>query len=367
MKTAERRYDIDWLRVIAIALLLIYHSAIVFQPWGVLIGFIQSNKELSWLWVVMSMLNVWRIPLLFFLSGMGVCFAMRKRNWKQLVWERSKRILLPFIVGMFLIVPFHVFIWQRYYSQPLSYEWGRGHLWFLGNIFSYVILLMPVFYFLKRKAATIQKKLSKVFSHPLSILLAMSLFVTEVMVVKPDSFELYAMTFHGYALGMVAFLLGFLMVYSGNAFWQRILSMRWIYLTLAISFYLVRVFKYDLIAPHAFTAIESVLWIYAIFSFGYRYLNHSNKALAYLSKAAYPVYILHMIFLYWGASLLIPFQLHAFLTFIGVNLFSFVGSLLVYELLLKRIWWIGIGFGLNIPRTMGQNRYKSKILLPNKV
>ena len=66
--TTERRHDIDWLRVITIGLLLIYHVAIVFQPWGVLIGFIQSNKELSWLWVVMSMLNVWRIPLLFFVS-----------------------------------------------------------------------------------------------------------------------------------------------------------------------------------------------------------------------------------------------------------------------------------------------------------
>jgi len=365
MKTTTRRYDIDWLRVIAIALLLIYHSAIVFQPWGVLIGFIQSNKELSWLWVAMSMLNVWRIPLLFFVSGMGVCFAMRKRNWKQLIWERSKRILMPFIVGMFLIVPLHVFFWQHYYSQPLSYEWGRGHLWFLGNIFSYVILLMPVFYFLKLKAVNAQGNISKVFSHPLSILIAVSLFVFEVMVVKPDSFELYAMTTHGYVLGLIAFLLGFLMVYSGKEFWQRILSMRWIYLTLAISFYLVRVFKFDLIVPHAFIAIESVLWIYTIFSFGYRYLNHSNKTLTYLSKAAYPVYILHMIFLYWGASLIIPLQLDAFLTFIGINAFSFVGSLLVYELLLKRVWWIGIGFGLNTSRIIGQKHYKSKILLPN--
>ncbi|MBS2097623.1 acyltransferase family protein [Carboxylicivirga linearis] len=366
MKTTERRYDIDWLRVIAIALLLIYHSAIVFQPWGVLIGFIQSNKGLSWLWVAMSMLNVWRIPLLFFVSGMGVCFAMRKRNWKQLVWERSKRILLPFIVGMFVIVPIHVFIWQRYYSQPLSYDWGRGHLWFLGNIFSYVIILLPVFYLLKHKADVVQGYVSKVFSHPLSILIAISLFVIEVVVVKPDSFELYAMTLHGYVLGFIAFLIGFLMVYSGKAFWQRVLSMRWIYLTLAITFYLVRVIKYELIASHIFTAIESILWIYTIFSFGYRYLNHSNKALAYLSKAAYPVYILHMIFLYWGASLLIPFQMPAFITFAGVNLFSFAGSLLVYELLLKRIWWIGLGFGLNTARNIGQKHYAPKILVSNK-
>lgn len=61
----NRRYDIDWLRVIAIGLLLIYHIAIGFQPWGVFIGFIQNDEALESIWIPMSMLNVWRIPLLF--------------------------------------------------------------------------------------------------------------------------------------------------------------------------------------------------------------------------------------------------------------------------------------------------------------
>jgi peptidoglycan/LPS O-acetylase OafA/YrhL len=119
--TTIRRYDIDWVRVIAIGLLLIYHIGIGFQPWGVFIGFIQSDKPLNSLWIPMSMLNIWRIPLLFFVSGMGVCFAIRKRNWKQLVLERTKRILLPFVFGIFFIVPIHIFIWQIYYSQDLVY------------------------------------------------------------------------------------------------------------------------------------------------------------------------------------------------------------------------------------------------------
>ena len=54
MSTENRRYDIDWLRVIAIGLLLIYHIAIAFQPWGVFIGFIQSDKSLEALWIPMS-------------------------------------------------------------------------------------------------------------------------------------------------------------------------------------------------------------------------------------------------------------------------------------------------------------------------
>jgi len=110
MKTAERRFDIDWLRVIAIGLLILYHLGFVFLPWGVFIGFIQNEASLDALWVPMSMLNIWRIPLLFFVSGMGVCFAIRKRSWKELILERSRRILLPFLFGMFCIVPLHLFI-----------------------------------------------------------------------------------------------------------------------------------------------------------------------------------------------------------------------------------------------------------------
>ena len=105
----NRRYDIDWLRVIAIALLLIYHIALVFQPWGVYIGFIQSAETSEAIWIPMALLNVWRIPLLFFVSGMGVCFALRRRDWKQLLLDRARRILLPLIFGSFFIVCIMIF------------------------------------------------------------------------------------------------------------------------------------------------------------------------------------------------------------------------------------------------------------------
>jgi glucans biosynthesis protein C len=145
-----RRYDIDWLRVIAIGLLLIYHVAIGFQPWGIMIGFITNEYPWAALWIPMSLLNVWRIPLLFFVSGMGVYFAMQQRNWKELIKERTLRIWLPFVFGIFAIVPLHVLLWQYYYKMKLEYQYNAGHLWFLANIFAYVILLCPLLYYFKR-------------------------------------------------------------------------------------------------------------------------------------------------------------------------------------------------------------------------
>ena len=122
MSAIDRRFDIDWLRVIAIGLLLLYHVAIGFQPWGIMIGFITNDKPWTGLWLPMAMLNVWRIPLLFFVSGMGVYFALQQRSWKDLIAERSLRILIPFVFGIFVIAPFGILMWQYYNKFPVSYN-----------------------------------------------------------------------------------------------------------------------------------------------------------------------------------------------------------------------------------------------------
>ena len=110
----NRRYDIDWLRVFALGLLIIYHISIVFQPWAYFIYFPQSEKPIESIWLVMGLINIWRIPLLFVISGMGVYLAMRRRNWKELLKDRIIRILLPLIFGSFIIVPIHVYIYQTF-------------------------------------------------------------------------------------------------------------------------------------------------------------------------------------------------------------------------------------------------------------
>src|SRR5687768_8657479 len=175
MSVINRRYDIDWLRVIAIGLLLIYHVAIGFQPWGIMIGFITNEKPWTSLWIPMAMLNIWRIPLLFFVSGMGVYFAIQNRNWKQLLQERAGRILLPFLFGMFIIFPISTYIWQSYYQFDRTYSPHPGHLWFLGNIFAYVLILSPVFFYLKRnEEGIVVKGIKSILCNPLGLLIIIS-------------------------------------------------------------------------------------------------------------------------------------------------------------------------------------------------
>ncbi len=326
MKTVERRYDIDWLRVIAIGLLLVYHIGIGFQPWGVFIGFLQNNESLESLWPAMSMLNVWRIPLLFFVSGMGVSFAIVKRSWKQLLLERARRIGLPFVFGILVIVPLHLLIWQLYYHQDLRYAPHPGHLWFLANILIYVLVWSPLFFYLKKNAnGKLGRGIRRLFSQ--------------------ESYEMYAMTLHGLLLGLLAFLFGFLVVFSGDGFWNMVVSWRWALLSLAAVLYILRFTVFHLTAPVYYSAVESCAWIFAVFGLARRYGNHPGPALKYLGPAAYPVYILHMIYLYLASYLFFPMNISPWLKFIMVAVFTFIGCFASYELI-RRVSFLRPLFGL---------------------
>lgn len=356
MPSAIRRYDIDWLRVIAIGLLLLYHVSIGFQRWGIMIGFITNGESWDALWPPMTMLNVWRIPLLFFVSGMGVCFAIRKRNWKQLLKERTIRILVPFIFGIFTIVPLQIFLVQKFYNFDLSYNANPAHLWFLGNIFAYVVILLPVFFYLKaNQESRVVLWLKKALSNPLGLLLVIAAFIVEALLVNPAIYEMYAMTWHGFFLGLVAFFFGFCFVLSGSPFWNMILKWRWVFLSLAILLYTYRL--YEIRVPDFQIAIESNLWIFSVFGFGYKYLNRPSRILNYLSQAAYPIYIVHMLFLFLASFVIFPLGIPVQLKFSIVLLFTFIGSFAFYEFFIRRIPFIRPLFGLKIKKGLDISWY----------
>ena len=344
----ERRYDIDWLRVIAIGLLMVYHVAIVFQPWGLMVGFITNAESWESLWIPMTLLNVWRIPLLFFISGMGVYFSFQNRTWQQLLKERTLRILIPYIFGALVIVPIYMFILQSYYAWEIKYTPSPAHLWFLGNIYSYVILTLPVLYWIKSTPSVFFTKwLQKIGNSPLSLLIVIACFIAEATLVQPPLFEMYAMTLHGYFLGLSAFVFGFLLAVLGLPFWNMLLKYRWLFLLLAALLYGFRTMQIAILDKNIHFPLESCLWIFTIFAFGYKYLNRSNGVLSYLGKAAYPVYILHMIFIGLWSLVILPLNIGVMMKFLSILVGTVVSCLLCYEFILRRIKGLKILFGIN--------------------
>lgn len=343
--STQRRYDIDWIRVIAIGLLLIYHVAIGFQYWGIMVGFITSNEPWGALWMPMSMLNVWRIPLLFFVSGMGVYFALHNKNWKQLLKERTQRVLIPFIFGIFVITPIHIYLWQIHYEWELHYTPAPAHLWFLGNIFAYIVILAPVFLYLKNNNnGKIVQGIKTALNHALGIVAVLVFFIAEVLIIQPTPFEMYAMTWHGFFLGLLAFFFGFCFVLSGEGFWKMICTWRWLFFSLALGLFIVRLSEYP--SPMYLLAVESNCWILTVFAFGYKHLNSPSKTLDYLSQAAYPVYILHMIFLYLWSLLIFRTNIAPPLQFFVIVICTGLSCMAVYEFIIRKIRILRPLFGL---------------------
>ena len=320
-----------------------------------MIGFISNETSWGALWVPMAMLNVWRIPLLFFVSGMGVYYAIQNRNWSQLLLERARRILLPFVFGMFFIVPLHVFIWQNHYHWKPSYVVSPAHLWFLGNIFVYVVVLSPVFFYFKKNKQWLDW-LRKLFATPLGLLPVLAAFVAEAMLVDPNQYEQYALTWHGFILGMLAFFFGFCFSLSDERFWKMIMKWRWVFLSAAILLYGYRVGQVHMRVPSFQLAFESVVWVLSVFAFSNKYLNRPSKVLEYLSQAAYPVYILHMVFLFLLATAIFGRDIDIMVQFFLVLLFTLIGCLVTYEFLIRRVNFIRPLFGLKSKRLVGESQ-----------
>jgi hypothetical protein len=207
--------------------------------------------------------------------------------------------------------------------------------------------MSPLFFYLKKKAnGRFQVGLSAIMSHPVGPLSISLFFVIEVLLLKPMVFAMYAQTWHGFFLGFIAFLFGFLFVYSGKTFWQTMLKWKWLYLGLAVAFYTIRLTVFKLNAPDYLLVIESNCWIFALFGFAYKYLNRSSKILSYLSQSVYPIYIIHMVFLYLASWLILPLDISAGLKFMLVTASTFLGCFLTYEFVLRRIGFLKPLIGL---------------------
>ena len=160
----NRRYDIDWVRVLVFDLLILYHVGMFFVPWG---WHIKNIELVAWVQYPMLFLNQWRLPILFVVSGMGTRFALSNKTGGQYMAERFKRLFVPLVVGMLLIVPPQVYVerlasgdttlgYVQYYPQTFTtgiYPQGNlswHHLWFLPYLLLMSIIAAPLFLRLRK-------------------------------------------------------------------------------------------------------------------------------------------------------------------------------------------------------------------------
>jgi len=346
-----RRHDVDWLRTLAIGLLIVFHVLLCFQSWAAATGFPQNDELLDELVPFISMLAVWRIPLLFLISGMGVRFAMERRDWKQLLKDRTLRILVPYVFGIAVLGPL-LLVGLPLLGWDAEYTLSFGHLWFLLNIFLYVVWLLGLCVYLKDSPDNaVFRFLSRVIQWPLGLFVFALPLMAEAWLANPAYFSVYIDHVHGWLMGLICFFTGFIFISLQAVFWPAVAKIRWTALAAAASFYFLRLMVFGLENELTWlTALESMSWMLAALGFGSLHLNRQSQTLAYLSKAVYPVYIVHLPLQFLIAYFLLPLALAAYMK-LGLMLVGTFGlSLLLYEYALKRLKWVRPLFGMKLSK-----------------
>ncbi|WJV30581.1 acyltransferase family protein [Rossellomorea sp. AcN35-11] len=96
-----RKHYIDVIRIVAIMLLIPFHTARIFDYYPF---YIKDDESLI-LQLFAIFLSQWRMPILFLVSGVGTYFILRSRSNRAFIGDRLKRLLIPFIFAVVVIVP----------------------------------------------------------------------------------------------------------------------------------------------------------------------------------------------------------------------------------------------------------------------
>jgi glucan biosynthesis protein C len=373
MRESKRRYDIDWLRVLAVLALVPFHTARIFDIWE---PFYAKSDRLSvaMTHVFIGGINSWHMPLFFLLAGASTWFALGFRSGGQYVKERLKRLIVPLIFGVLVIVVPQSYLGALTYGEfegsffcyyPQFFRIGAtgdltgykggftpGHLWFILFLFLISLIVLPLLLYLRRKSGQcLVDRLAVFFSRPgmiflpaipLGLTLALPdiggknifydlvLFVYGYILVADARFgealDRYKMPSLVFGLGLLATVIGIM----------------------ASGVEVVGVA--EMLLGLCYKGIATWLLLIAFLGFGRKYLNFSNKVLKYASEAAYPFYILHQTVIVLIGYYVVQWDIGVWLKFLVISVASVPTILLVYEVLVKRMGVTRFLFGMKPKR-----------------
>jgi len=372
----QRRYDIDWLRIFATLAVFFFHNARFFDTMD---WHIKNAEHSEGMFILVAFLNAWIMPIFFLLSGTGSWFGLERRNWRQYLLDRGKRLLIPFYtVGALILIP-PQYYWDRvtkglfggafiefypkffntfHFDFPFLSFWS-GHLWFLRFLFLISLLTLPLLLYLKTsKGRHLISKLATLASVRGGIfLIIIPLFLVELLIKPPpggdtiSNFFYYLLFFMiGYLIpadsrftaslkkstsfslgsGIAAFcLIGLVLAVIGYDPWDKSFSPLFLVVSILVS-------------------INTWCWISYILGMGFKHFNKNSKALAYGSQAVLPFYILHQTIILFVGWYIIPLDMFFLLKYLIISTASFVLIMLIYEVCIKRINMIRFLFGMRL-------------------
>ncbi|SDQ65150.1 Acyltransferase family protein [Pseudoxanthomonas sp. CF385] len=383
----QRRHDLDWVRVCAFGVLVLYHVGMYYVTWD---WHVKSPAASDTLEPFMLLSSPWRLALLFLVSGAATAFLLEKARdaataggvRTRFLGSRSWRLLLPLVFGMLVIVPP-----QSYYEVveqlPGGYHAGYlafyarylagydgfcdadgcldmptwNHLWFVAYLWVYTVVLWLLWRVAPRALEAAARGLDKGLEG-IGVLVWPTLFLGLVRILLVGRFEqTHALVddWYNHAQYFSVFLLGFLIARS-EAVWAAMARMRWAALLLWLGSWAGLIAYFVRFAdgqpPELLRTAMRMVWgldqwcaIVAVLGFARHWNPGDSRVLRYLVPAVFPVYILHQTVTVVVAHHLKPLAIPPLAEGLLLVFVTFAACFAGYEVV-RRIAWLRPLFGL---------------------
>lgn len=386
----HRRHDIDALRALAFLLLILYHVGMVYVAgWHY---HLKSPHAAQWLQWPMQIVNLWRMDLVFLISGVSLGFLSRGQGAWSLLRNRSVRLLLPLAFGMAVVVPYQAYAqgvanglvapgfgtfllrylsmaepWPRKAFDGAGFGITWNHLWYLPYLFAYtamIALTLPLWR--SRAGRWLRQRFNGLRGWKLLLLPVLPLLAWTLLLASrfPPTHNLVR-DYYLHGLYCTMFLYGYWMGVDAGV-WQELERLRRVSLALVAaligSCIALRFGAKGMVCGLLADAMRTLyMWlaVAAILGHGHRHLNRPWPWLRWANESVYPWYVLHQTLIIFGVTLLAPLALGPVLEPALLVTLTLLGCWVLNDGLIRRSNWLRPLFGLKLRRGASAKRSAS--------
>jgi hypothetical protein len=304
------------------------------------------------------------------ISGAGTWFALGERTPGQYLKERFFRLFIPFIIGIFTLVPVQVFIEKtanydslfNFYRHMFDGIYPEGnfswhHLWFILYLFFIALLISPFLNILRNaKTGKFGKWCDCFFTRTFAqYLVIVPLLISQLILRQYFEVETHAF-FNDWAsitYFSIFFMAGFFILTS-RLITESLQRNRYFHLFI-LSFLTLFIFTgSDLInngkVRENVTDIASIClsWSCALAAAGFarKYLNYDTRFRKLANEAIYPFYLLHQPVIVVTAHFIVKLSIGVMLKIPALILLSFLATLGLYWFLIRPYNIMRVVFGM---------------------
>jgi glucans biosynthesis protein C len=382
----ERQYYIDWLRILLIISVFLFHIGMIFNTWG---WHIKNDQQYGgMLRNVMVFLHNWRMPLLFLLSGAGTYFALGKRTPGQYLSERFKRLFIPLVAGIFILVPVQVYIEKAsvydslldFYPHMFEGIYPEGnfswhHLWFIAYLFVIALFISPFLGLLRsEKFAGFTRRLEGIVIKPFALnIFILPLLLSQIVLRNYFEFGTNALVndWASMAFYIIFFLAGFILLPNKNIAEairkQRLLYLAETIILTTIMFWVPGLFESERTSEIIWDVTALFMaWTCGITAVGFakQYLNFDSDFRKIANEAIFPFYLLHQPVIVVVGYIIIRCDLTVTWKVLLITIISFAIIAGLYWLVIRRVNFLRVIFGMKMVRNEKNETAPCPVLIP---